>query len=226
MLDPEGRIVSWNEGAQRIEGYSAEEIVGCHFSCFYPPEDVEAEKPSHELEIARREGSCKVEGWRVRKDGSLFLLTWCSPPCMTATARFAGSARLRAISANANRLKPCPEVQRHERRHAAQLEVANKELEAFSYSVSHDLRAPLREYRWFQPGADGGLCGAPGSHRQRLPEAHSRGHQRMSQLIDDLLSLARVTRGEMRHEAVDLGAMAKDIVADCSAKTRSGWSSL
>ncbi|TMR93879.1 PAS domain-containing sensor histidine kinase [Nonomuraea basaltis] len=75
MLDPRGRIVSWNSGAQRIKGYTAEEIIGTHFSVFYPPEDVAAGKPAMELEVAAAEGRWEEEGWRVRKDGTRF---WAS----------------------------------------------------------------------------------------------------------------------------------------------------
>ena len=72
MLDPEGNIASWNTGAQRIKGYEAPEIIGRHFSCFYPPEDVQHGKPQWELQVAAREGRFEDEGWRVRKDGSRF----------------------------------------------------------------------------------------------------------------------------------------------------------
>ena len=72
MLDPQGRVKSWNEGAQRIKGYRADEIIGLHFSYFYPSEDIEKGKPDEELRIATWEGRWEGEGWRVRKDGSRF----------------------------------------------------------------------------------------------------------------------------------------------------------
>ena len=72
MLDTEGRIRTWNMGAQRINGYKAAEITGKHFSCFFSEEDVKAGKPQRELEIAAREGRIEDEGWRIRKDGSKF----------------------------------------------------------------------------------------------------------------------------------------------------------
>jgi PAS domain S-box-containing protein len=71
-LDSKGHVSSWNPGAQRIKGYRAEEIIGRHFSSFYPPEDVASGKPPWELEVAAREGRLEDEGWRVRKDGSRF----------------------------------------------------------------------------------------------------------------------------------------------------------
>src|SRR5215212_9039399 len=72
MLDPEGRVTNWNTGAQRIKGYTEDEIVGRHFSTFYTDEDREAGLPNKTLETAAREGRYEKEGWRVRKDGARF----------------------------------------------------------------------------------------------------------------------------------------------------------
>ncbi|MEU4794728.1 PAS domain S-box protein [Streptomyces sp. NPDC023327] len=72
MLDPQGHIISWNAGAERIKGYSAADILGEHFSVFYPPEDQASGKPQWELETAVADGRLEDEGWRVRKDGSRF----------------------------------------------------------------------------------------------------------------------------------------------------------
>ena len=72
LLDPEGRVSSWNAGARRIKGYQADEIIGQHFSRFYPEEEVKAGKCDYELKMAAREGRFEDEGWRVRKDGSRF----------------------------------------------------------------------------------------------------------------------------------------------------------
>jgi PAS domain S-box-containing protein len=72
VLDPDGRVATWNPGAQRIKGYEASEILGHHFSVFYPPADVEAGKPELDLAEATENGQHREEGWRVRKDGSLF----------------------------------------------------------------------------------------------------------------------------------------------------------
>lgn len=89
LLDPSGHVASWNPGAARIKGYQADEIIGQHFSRFYPPEDVQAGKPGRELEIARSEGKYEEEGWRVRKDGTRF---WASV-VITALPDETGRAR-------------------------------------------------------------------------------------------------------------------------------------
>ena len=75
MLDQAGNVVSWNTGAEQIKGYRADEILGRHFSCFYPPEDIASEKPDRELKSAARDGRFEEEGWRLRRDGSRF---WAS----------------------------------------------------------------------------------------------------------------------------------------------------
>ena len=72
MIDPEGRVVSWNSGAERIKGYNPDEIIGKHFACFYPPEAIQRDLPAQELKTAAKEGSFEDEGWRMRKDGSKF----------------------------------------------------------------------------------------------------------------------------------------------------------
>jgi len=92
MLNPSGEIASWNQGAERIKGYKANEIVGRHFSCFYPPEDVESGKPERELQRAITEGRYKEEGWRIRKDGSRF---WAD---VVITALTDGTGKLRGFS--------------------------------------------------------------------------------------------------------------------------------
>jgi PAS domain S-box-containing protein len=92
MLDHRGNVASWNQGAERIKGYKADEIVGRHFSCFYPQEDLLKGKPEHELQMAVAEGRCEDEGWRLRKDGSRF---WAN---VVITSLTDGAGELRGFS--------------------------------------------------------------------------------------------------------------------------------
>jgi PAS domain S-box-containing protein len=94
MLDPNGIVTSWNVGAERIKGYMADEIVGQHFSRFYIGSDRAAGLPSRALQIAEQEGSFKAEGWRVRKDGSLFWANVVIDPIKDETGRLAGFAKI------------------------------------------------------------------------------------------------------------------------------------
>src|SRR5918992_1653269 len=111
MLDPEGRVASWNAGAERIKGYRADEIVGQHFSRFYPVAEVEAGKPARELVIAASEGRYEEEGWRVRKDGSWF---WAN---VLITALRDESGRLRGFAKVTRDLTERREAEASLRRH-------------------------------------------------------------------------------------------------------------
>ncbi len=91
MLDPHGKVVSWNAGAERIMGYASEQIVGRHFSCFYPTDDSGWD---HELTRATREQRVEVEGWRVRKDGSRFLVNEVVAPVLDGAMRLRGFAKV------------------------------------------------------------------------------------------------------------------------------------
>src|SRR5439155_543130 len=94
MLDPTGRVVSWNAGAERIKGYRADEILGRHFSRFYPPDDVAQGRPEWELERAVRDGEFEDEGWRVRKDGSRFWANVVITPIRDAQGALVGFAKV------------------------------------------------------------------------------------------------------------------------------------
>jgi PAS domain S-box-containing protein len=94
MLDAEGRVASWNPGAERLKGYKREEILGKHLSVFYPKEAVDRRWPQHELEVAAREGRIEDEGWRVRKDGSLFWANVVITALRDASGNLQGFAKI------------------------------------------------------------------------------------------------------------------------------------
>jgi PAS domain S-box-containing protein len=94
VLDPEGKVLTWNEGAKALKGYTREEIVGQHFSKFYLPEAVQSGWPSRELVLAEKEGRFSDEGWRVRKDGSSFWASVIITPLRGADGRLSGFAKV------------------------------------------------------------------------------------------------------------------------------------
>src|ERR1700712_4287338 len=94
VLDPEGHVVSWNPGAELIKGYRAEEILGRHFSIFYPAEALARGWPEHELRTALAEGRFEDEGWRVRKDGSLFWASVIITPLYNGAGALQGFAKI------------------------------------------------------------------------------------------------------------------------------------
>src|SRR6185369_8115024 len=115
LLSPEGNVVSWNEGAQRIKGYQALEILGRHFSTFHTPESVQTNEPAKLLLRAEREGRVQTEGWRVRKDGT----------------RFFADVLLTALRDNEGHLKGFAKITRDitEKRQMDELARSNRELE-------------------------------------------------------------------------------------------------
>ena len=211
MLDTEGLVATWNAGAERIKGYRADEIIGQHFSRFYPAEEVTEGKPGRELKVAAEQGRFVDEGWRVRKDGSRF---WAY---VVITALRDEQGQLRGfgkVTRDMTERKKAEETLQAAKESA---EAANKELEAFCYSISHDLRAPLRSIDGFsrillQDYATK-LDNTGQEHLQRVCAAS----QRMSELIDDLLRLSRITRAEISREPVDLSTSARQIAAELQA---------
>jgi PAS domain S-box-containing protein len=215
MLDPEGRITTWSDAAERIKGYRAEEIIGEHFSKFYTPEAVAQDKPSLELKIATEHGRFEEDGWRVRKDGSEF---WAN---VVITALRDKAGRLRGfgkVTRDITKKKEAEDEVKRQRielmRSNAGLIAVNNELESFSYSVSHDLRAPLRTIDGFSHALleDCGdrLDETGKTHLNRIRAAT----QRMGMLIDDLLNLSRLSRTEMHMQSVDISAMAFSVAGD------------
>jgi len=215
MLDPEGRITTWSEGAERIKGYRAEEIIGQHFSKFYTAEQAAAGKPALELKDAAERGRFEEEGWRVRKGGSRFWASVVVTPLRDKTGRLRGFAKVTRDITERKQIEEQLERKRDAlARSNLELISANRELEAFSYSVSHDLRAPLRSI-------DGFSLALLEDYEEKLDEeGRDNLHrvraatQRMGVLIDDLLNLSRVTRSEMKLQRVNLSAIGRVVGAE------------
>ena len=212
ILDTAGNVVSWNIGAERIKGYRAEEIIGRHFSLFYTAEDVQHGKPAMALRIAAERGKVEEEGWRVRKDGSRM---WANDSLTALRDEYGELQGYGSVTRDMTERKRLEEEMRVR---TAQLEIANQELEAFCYSVSHDLRAPLRGIDGFSQAVlqDCGdqLSSQGKQHLQRVRAAT----HRMGILIDDLLNLSRITRAEMSSEVVDLSQLAVEIARELRAE--------
>lgn len=224
MLDPKGRVATWNPGAQHISGYAADEIVGQHFSRFYPADAVARKWPDQELEIARAEGRYEEEGWRVRKDGSFF---WANV-VITAlrdregsiygfakvtrdlTERKQSEERLRESNVELERRVEARTAQLNESNEA--LREANRRKDEFLAILAHELRNPLAPLR---SGLD--LLKYAGDDRETVEETRSIMEQQLAQmvrLIEDLLEISRLNQGKLRlrKERMDLAAAVRSAV--------------
>ena len=351
MLDPDGRVASWNAGAESIKGYRAGEIIGRHFSCFYSAEDVARGAPAENLTVAASAGRYEVEGWRVRKDGSRFwanvlvtalrdeegrlrgyakltrdvtarrqaeealrqsaqrlrlhveqtplavvewdldlrvvrwnraaerifgytaaeaigrhasfivpqsarrnvdgmsqmllapeggyrsttenvhkdgrvlLCAWYHTPLVDAdgavigmasladdvTDRTRAEAEIRALNA---------ELERRVQERTHQLEEANRELETFSYSVSHDLRAPLRHVQGYVGMLTRAAGGELSEESRRYLRTIADASREMGVLIDDLLSFSRMGRMELSLGSVNLDGLVRECVGGLETTIR------
>lgn len=215
LLDRTGHITSWNSGAERIKQYTADEIIGKHFSTFYQAEDRERGLPQHVLKEAEEQGHWQGEGWRVRKDGSRF---WSS---VVVTALRDEEGTLTGFSKVTRDITGRKQLLDELSRHTAELERqveererTNAELEAFSYSVSHDLRAPLRAIEGF-------ASALKEDYGNQLDEtAHDYLHEiitastRMNRLVRDLLEYGRLSRIEIIPEAVAVGPLVRRLLQE------------
>jgi PAS domain S-box-containing protein len=214
MLDPTGHVLTWNVGAERIKGYTAEEIIGQHFSRFYPPEDVASGKMDRELVIAAAEGRYEEEGWRVRKDGTRFWAHVVLTALRDADRTLHGFAKVtrdlterRRAEEQARRLAQAEAAR-------AQAEIESRRKDEYLAMLAHELRNPLAPVR-------NGLtilqqAGHDPTARGRALVMMDRQVRHMQRMIDDLLDVARLTWGklEFHPRRLDLARLVHVAVED------------
>jgi PAS domain S-box-containing protein len=190
MLDSAGRVVSWNTGAQRIKGYSADEIVGHHFSRFYPPADIARGAPQRDLDAAAAQGRFEVEGWRVRKDGSVF---WANV-VFTAIRDPAGQPR--GFAKLTRDLTERRLVEQTLTLAKGAAEKANLAKSEFLSSMSHELRSPLNAILGFAQLMESDVTPATPSQKGSIDEILRAGWY-LLELINEILDLAQIESGRL-----------------------------
>ncbi len=215
MLDPTGRIVTWNEGARRIKGYEASEIIGKHFSTFYPQDDIITGKPDWELEIAKRDGRYEEEGWRLRKDGTRF---WAS---VVITALRDERGELRGFGKVTRDLteRKIQEAwrdaarEREEarlRRHAERMAELDRIKTQFLNLASHELRGPLTVLRGYNSMLEDGSI--PPEQIPAVARLLETKLAHMDFLVEQMLTTARLEQdpGDMPADRFELGDVVQE----------------
>ncbi|HEY0142333.1 MAG TPA: PAS domain S-box protein [Thermoanaerobaculia bacterium] len=190
MLDPDGGVVSWNTGAQRIKGYHADEILGRHFSTFYPEDDVASGKPQRDLEYAAASGRYEDEGWRIRKDGSLF---WAN---IVYTAIRDQAGNLRGFAKLTRDLTERRKVESILTDAKAAAETANQAKSDFLSSMSHELRSPLNAILGFAQLMESDSPPPSPAQGESIIQILNAGWY-LLELINEVLDLATIESGKL-----------------------------
>jgi PAS domain S-box-containing protein len=206
MLDPQGQIVSWNKGARRIKGYEAEEIVGRHFSCFYTAADQQRGVPMRALKVAAATGHFRNSGWRVRKDGSMFL----ADVVITAVKDESGS-----LIGFSKVTRDVTESRASESRlDATALEVMRSTLRVVA-EANHELRGPIQVIFTWAMVLEKQLD-ALGVEDRRALGGIKRAGSRLTSIIDQMLDLSRIDAGafEAKRVPIDPTALIEEFIDD------------
>lgn len=216
LLSAEGRVLTWNRGAERIKGYTGNEIIGKHFSVFYTPDEREAGRPAWVLAQAAEHGRFEDEGWRVRKDGTQF---WADVIVTVLTDESGLPYAFAKITRDMTERRASEERQRQllaEQGARAAAEEALVARDRFLSIASHELKTPVATLRL----AAESLLRAREARRlndERLETGLTRimtGTQRLASLVDELLDVARLSAEGLRYNLAptDLVPLAADVI--------------
>jgi PAS domain S-box-containing protein len=199
VLDPAGRMMSWNAGAERLKGYTAQQVIGRHFSMFYPPEDVAAGKPERALRKAALAGRIEDEGWRVRKDGRRFWANVVITALRTRDGELVGFAK---VTRDLTERRRAQERALEDARRIADAEAASRTKSEFLAAMSHELRTPINAALGYVELLALGL-GGPLTEQQRDYLARiRRSQQHLLGIINDLLNYSRIEAGRLEYALV------------------------
>jgi hypothetical protein len=211
LLDPSGNVVTWNKGAQKIKGYTAKEIVGKNFACFYTTEDVAADRPQRNLREAARRGHIRDQGLRVRKDGSTFEAE------VVLTALRGSNGNIRGYSKVTRDITDQIRSREFEAEKIA-AQKASKSKDDFLAALSHELRTPLTPALAAATYLEDNAAKLPPEFADDV-QIIKRNVQLQARLIDDLLDLTRIARGKfhLHLESCDAHSIIRNAIETASS---------
>ncbi|HUS63551.1 MAG TPA: PAS domain S-box protein, partial [Kofleriaceae bacterium] len=214
LLDPGGRVTTWNAGAARLKGYTADEIIGEHFSRFYPPEEVRAGKCDRELDQATREGRVEDEGWRVRKDGTRFWANVIITALRSEDGMMLGFAK---VTRDLSERKAAEE----ERLRLAHANEAIRLRDEFMSIAAHELKTPLAALSLQLESVEARARSLDAAIGDRVGRA-VRSAQRLDHLVESMLDVGRIATGKftLQQAKADLVEVARGVLeqlADAAA---------
>ena len=219
FLDAEGRITDWTDSAQRLEGYTPSEVIGRHLGMLLSPGQAAQgmETANQMLRLAASRGQHEVTDWLLRKDGSRYWAHSVLIALRDEDGRLLGYARINRDMTDAKRLDDLlhnlnEELENRVSERTEQLLAANKDLESFSYSVSHDLRSPLRHISSFVSLLEEHLEDRLDDTGHKYLGTIASSARHMSQLIDGLLAFSRLGRAAMNVAPIDFGLLVGAVV--------------
>ena len=212
MLDPGGHIASWNDGARQIKGYTEEEILGRHFSIFYPEEDLAWDKPGMELRVASAEGRFEDEGWRIKKDGSRFWANVIITALRNPTGELVGFAK---VTRDLTERRAAEQQALEDARRVAEAEASNRTKSEFLAAMSHELRTPLNAIGGYVDLLTYGVHGELNEEQIEALERVRTSQGHLLNLINDLLNFSRIEAGRLTYDIrpVSLVEVVRNVVS-------------
>ncbi|ALJ01477.1 hypothetical protein DC20_14795 [Rufibacter tibetensis] len=203
MLNTEGYITSWNTGAERIKGYNAKEIIGKHFSTFYPREAIERNFPQFELTKALEDGRFEDEGWRIRKDGTAFWANVTISPVYNSEHRLLGYAKV---------TRDLTERRRNEELTQKNQELVriNNDLDNFVYTASHDLKSPITNLEGLLSALQEDL-GPDGEKFNQLLVLMQGSIGTLRKVITDLSEVTKIQPEAIGSESINLPGLLEEV---------------
>jgi PAS domain S-box-containing protein len=218
--DLNGVIVSWNKGAEQMFGYDAEEAIGRNITLIYPPEHAQDDRVIMDR-LRRGDQIEHLETVRVSKSGAHIDVLVTISPIKDRLGKVIGASKIaRDITARKLAERQVQKLNAELNDRVEELAASNKELESFSYSVSHDLRAPLRQIDGFSKILLTTPVDSLSQDAQECLRQIREGTRHMGQLVDDLLNFSRLGRQELLKQTVDLDALVRSIVTELQQETK------